>query len=186
MITPNYVLDAKGFACPMPIVKTKKTMKNLEPGQVLEIQATDKGSTADLQAWAKSTGHEYLGTKTEGDVLHHFLRKDGANTAVETTVIPEISLENFKEKVENGENLIILDVRELDEYEAGNIQGAIHIPLGEVEQRSGELKKDACIYVICHSGRRSELAAQTMAKQGFQQLINVVPGMCDWTGETVK
>ncbi|OMP66295.1 sulfurtransferase TusA family protein [Domibacillus epiphyticus] len=185
MITPNHVLDAKGLACPMPIVKTKKTMKDLEPGQVLEIQATDKGSTADLQAWAKSTGHEYLGTETEGDTLRHFLRKDGANTVSEGTVIPEITLESFKEKVEANENLTILDVRELDEYEEGHIRGAVHIPLGEVEQRCGELKKDELIYVICHSGRRSELAAQSMAKQGFKQLINVVPGMRDWTGEIV-
>ncbi|OLN24086.1 hypothetical protein BTO30_01335 [Domibacillus antri] len=185
MIQTDFVLDAKGLACPMPIVKTKKAMKDLEAGQVLEIQATDKGSTADLQAWAKSSGHEYLGTETEGDVLRHFLRKDGANAAAEPAVIPEISLENFKEKVENGENLTILDVRELDEYEEGHINGAIHIPLGEVEQRSGELKKDELIYVICHSGRRSELAAQTMAKQGFKHLINVVPGMRDWTGKTV-
>lgn len=185
MITPNHVLDAKGLACPMPIVKTKKTMKDLEPGQVLEIQATDKGSTADLQAWAKSTGHEYLGTETEGDVLRHFLRKDGVSAAAENTVIPEISLDNFKEKVENGESLTILDVREPDEYEEGHIEGALHIPLGEVEQRAGELKKEELIYVICHSGRRSELAAQTMAKHGFKQLINVVPGMRDWTGKTV-
>ena len=184
-MTPNHVLDAKGLACPMPIVKTKKTMKDLETGQVLEIQATDKGSTADLQAWAKSSGHEYLGTETEGNVLRHFLRKDGASAAAETIVIPEISLDTFKEKVENGENLTILDVRELDEYEEGHIEGAIHIPLGEVEQRAGELKKEEFIYVICHSGRRSELAAQTMAKQGFKQLINVVPGMRDWTGKTV-
>src|SRR3954467_3239931 len=110
MITPNHVLDAKGLACPMPIVKTKKTMKDLEAGQVLEIQATDKGSTADLQAWAKSTGHEYLGTETEGDVLHHFLRKGGAEKNV--TPIPEISLEEFAKKVESDEHLHILDVRE--------------------------------------------------------------------------
>jgi rhodanese-related sulfurtransferase/TusA-related sulfurtransferase len=184
MIIPNQVLDAKGLACPMPIVKTKKTMKDLEPGQVLEIQATDKGSTADLQAWAKSRGHKYLGTETEGDVLRHFLRKDGANAASETTVIPEIPLENFKVKVESNEKMTILDVRERDEFEAGHIVGAIHIVLGEVENRSGELNKEDEIYVICHSGRRSEAAAQTMAKQGFKKLINVVPGMRDWTGET--
>ncbi|WNS79257.1 sulfurtransferase TusA family protein [Domibacillus sp. DTU_2020_1001157_1_SI_ALB_TIR_016] len=186
MITPNHVLDAKGLACPMPIVKTKKIMKDVEAGQVLEIQATDKGSTADLQAWAKSTGHEYLGTETEGDVLRHFLRKGGADTASETIVIPEISLEDFKEKVENGEHITILDVREADEYQEGHIDNAIHIPLGEVEQRSNELEKDELIYVICHSGRRSELAAQTMSKQGFKKLMNVVPGMCHWTGKTVK
>lgn len=51
-VTVNKVLDAKGLACPMPIVKTKKEMTSLEPGQVIEIQATDKGSTADLRAWS--------------------------------------------------------------------------------------------------------------------------------------
>ncbi|MEI2400959.1 sulfurtransferase TusA family protein, partial [Paenibacillus phytohabitans] len=61
----NSVLDAKGLACPMPIVKTKKAMNHLEGGQVLEVLATDKGSKADLKAWAESTGHQYLGTLEE-------------------------------------------------------------------------------------------------------------------------
>ena len=54
------VLDAKGFACPMPIVKTKKAMDEIETGQILEVQTTDKGAKSDLTAWAKSTGHELL------------------------------------------------------------------------------------------------------------------------------
>ena len=54
MIKANLQLDAKGLACPMPIVKTKKAMSDLEDGQVLEVQATDKGSKADLKAWAES------------------------------------------------------------------------------------------------------------------------------------
>lgn len=53
MMKATIVLDAKGLACPMPIVKTKKRMKDLKAGEVLEIHATDKGSTADLEAWAK-------------------------------------------------------------------------------------------------------------------------------------
>ncbi|MFP3847209.1 rhodanese-like domain-containing protein, partial [Priestia filamentosa] len=78
----------------------------------------------------------------------------------------------------------ILDVREREEYEEAHIPGVVHIPLGEVEKRSNELNKADEIYVICHSGRRSETAAQTMKKQGFKNLINVVPGMRDWTGKT--
>ena len=54
------VLDAKGLACPMPIVKTKKAMNELESGQILEIHVTDKGAKNDLNAWAKSGGHEFL------------------------------------------------------------------------------------------------------------------------------
>ena len=57
----NLILDAKGLACPMPIVKTKKAMNNLQAGEVLEVQATDKGSKADIKAWAESTGHQYIG-----------------------------------------------------------------------------------------------------------------------------
>ncbi|AWD68102.1 MULTISPECIES: sulfurtransferase TusA family protein [Priestia] len=70
----NKVLDAKGLACPMPIVKTKKAMNELEPGQVLEIHATDKGAKNDLTAWAKSGGHELLQTE-EGDVLKFWIKK---------------------------------------------------------------------------------------------------------------
>ena len=74
-IKTDLLVDAKGLACPMPIVRTKKAMNELEPGKVVEIQATDKGSTADIQAWAKSTGNQYLGTIEEGELLKHYLRK---------------------------------------------------------------------------------------------------------------
>ena len=68
------ILDAKGLACPMPIVKTKKAMDELEAGQVLEIHATDKGAKNDLAAWAKSGGHDLLQTE-EGDVLKFWIKK---------------------------------------------------------------------------------------------------------------
>lgn len=69
------VLDAKGLACPMPIVKTKKEMNNLEAGQVLEIHATDKGAKNDLAAWAKSTGHELVADTEENGVFKFWVRK---------------------------------------------------------------------------------------------------------------
>lgn len=184
MVQTDLTLDAKGLACPMPIVKTKKMMKTMDSGKVLEILATDKGSTADLQAWAKSSGHQYIGTETEGDVLRHFLRKDGAGAPEETITIPEISLADFSRKVEGNEHIKILDVREKDEFEDAHIPGAIHIPLSEVEARMGELPKEAAIYIICHSGRRSGIAGDMMAKNGFGSLYNVVPGMNEWTGKT--
>ncbi|RAU57126.1 sulfurtransferase TusA family protein [Bacillus safensis] len=184
MQQPTVILDAKGLACPMPIVKTKKQMNELLPGDVLEVQATDKGSAADLAAWSKSAGHEFLGTKVEGQVLHHLIRKGGAQE--EEPMISEISLNAFQQKVKEDQSLFILDVRELDEYEAGHIPGSVHIPLGEVEHRAEELTRESDIYLICHSGRRSELAAQKQKEKGFQQLINVVPGMNSWTGAIEK
>jgi len=69
------VLDAKGLACPMPIVKTKKAMMDLGSGQVLEIHTTDKGAKNDLSAWAKSGGHELLKLEEENDVLKFWIKK---------------------------------------------------------------------------------------------------------------
>ena len=69
------ILDAKGLACPMPIVKTRKEMKELVSGQILQILATDKGAKADLTAWAKSGGHEMLDSQVEGDVLKFWIQK---------------------------------------------------------------------------------------------------------------
>ncbi|MFC4558515.1 sulfurtransferase TusA family protein [Virgibacillus kekensis] len=69
------VLDAKGLACPMPIVKTKKAMNDLNSGDVLEVHATDKGAKSDLTAWAKSGGHELLKDTEEEDVLKFWIKK---------------------------------------------------------------------------------------------------------------
>ncbi|RAK19385.1 rhodanese-related sulfurtransferase [Anoxybacillus vitaminiphilus] len=186
-ITVNKVLDAKGLSCPMPIVKTKKAMEELDPGQVLEVQATDKGSLADIQGWAKNTGHQYIGTIEEGDVLKHYLRKADVSEAEEEKKHPYvIDLKELERKLENGEKFVILDVREQAEYAFGHIPGAINIPLGELEARFTELNKDDEIYVICRTGNRSDLAAQQLAEKGFTNVINVVPGMVEWTGEVDK
>jgi TusA-related sulfurtransferase len=68
-------LDARGLLCPMPVVKAAKEIKGLEPGQVLKIMATDRGSIADMPAWAEDTGNELLEWHEEGEVLVYFVRK---------------------------------------------------------------------------------------------------------------
>lgn len=68
-------LDAKGFACPLPIVKTKKAMDTINSGEVLEVLATDKGALSDIPAWTKSGGHTILEQKTEEDVLYFYIQK---------------------------------------------------------------------------------------------------------------
>jgi tRNA 2-thiouridine synthesizing protein A len=69
------VLDAKGLACPMPIVKTKKAINELASGEILEIHATDKGAKNDLTAWAKSSGHELIKHEEENDVFKFWIKK---------------------------------------------------------------------------------------------------------------
>ncbi|WP_173108126.1 sulfurtransferase TusA family protein [Bacillus sp. KH172YL63] len=181
-IESNFVLDAKGLACPMPIVKTKKAMKDLEAGQVIEIQATDKGSKADLQAWAKSTGHDYLGTIEEGDVLKHFVRKSSGEDALERKHEAVTDNGTLASKL-SDEDTVVVDVREKAEYAFKHIPGAVSIPLGELDERAEELNKDKTIYVVCRTGNRSDMAAQQLSQKGFTNVVNVVPGMSEWNGD---
>jgi tRNA 2-thiouridine synthesizing protein A len=74
-IAIDQVLDAKGLLCPMPVVKTAKAMKSLEPGQVLQLVATDRGSVADIPAWAEQTGNELVDWHEEDGVYVFLVRK---------------------------------------------------------------------------------------------------------------
>ncbi|MEG0439273.1 MAG: sulfurtransferase TusA family protein [Solibacillus sp.] len=179
-IKADVQLDAKGLACPMPIVRTKKAMNELTEGQVLEVLATDKGSKADLVAWSKTVGHQYIGTTEDGEVLAHYIRKGNPETteADEKTFAQTISNERIV-----GKSGIVLDVREAAEYAFGHVPGAISMPMGELEARMKELDMDQEIYVICRTGTRSDMAAQTLSNAGYTKVYNVLPGMTGWTGE---
>jgi tRNA 2-thiouridine synthesizing protein A len=75
--SPAQVLDCTGMQCPMPVIKTAQAMKGIEPGQVLELLATDPGVEPDMKAWSTRTGNELLDIEREGDVFHVFLRRAG-------------------------------------------------------------------------------------------------------------
>lgn len=182
----DLVIDAKGLSCPMPIVKTKKAMGKLESGQVLEVQATDKGSKADIKAWAGSFGHQYLGTLVEEDVLKHYIRKSSNEAESERKHLNVTTNEELKQKLEANDNILILDVREAAEFAFNHIPNALSIPLGELDERIEELNKGVEIFVICRTGNRSDFAALKLAEKGFGKVINVVPGMSEWTGKTTS
>jgi len=74
-ITADETLDAKGLSCPMPLLKTKKAMKGLGSGKILEVLGTDPGSKNDMPGWCEKEGHEFLGTKDESDFFRMYLRK---------------------------------------------------------------------------------------------------------------
>lgn len=177
-------LDCTGLSCPMPIVRTKKAMENVEEGQILEVKATDKGSIADLKAWCESVGHQYIGMKEEDGVLLHYIRKSCDEHKAEKKFKNTITNDELMDRVQKGG--IILDVREEAEYAFGHIKGSISIPMGELDDRLDELDKNQEIYVICRTGTRSDLAAQKLAAKGFTKVYNVLPGMNSWKGELIK
>lgn len=185
-IKANAILDAKGLACPMPIVKTKKEMKSLTPGDVLEVQATDQGSTADLKSWARSVGHQYLGTIEDSNVLKHYVRKTSGADEMEKKHPHIATNDDIVEKLTVKEDIVILDVREAAEFAFSHISEAQNIPLGDLEVRAGELPNEKEIYVICRTGNRSDIAARQLTDLGFTKVFNVIPGMSQWTGDTAK
>ncbi len=70
-------LDLKGLSCPIPIVKTARAVKELAPGQRIEVFATDPGAVPDFNAWSKATGNPLVESGEEGGVLRFVLQKKG-------------------------------------------------------------------------------------------------------------
>lgn len=68
-------IDAKGLNCPMPIIRIKKALGEMQPGQILKMEATDKGSKSDVTAFASRTGNELLEVKEEGGTFIFYLKK---------------------------------------------------------------------------------------------------------------
>ena len=74
-IQADDVLDCVGLACPMPIFKTANKIKEMQSGQVLEVQSDDDGIVKDMPAWCNKTGHECLGVYKDGEEYRAFVKK---------------------------------------------------------------------------------------------------------------
>lgn len=94
-----------------------------------------------------------------------------------------ITTDELLQRLEAGEQLNIIDVREEDEVAAGMIPGAKHIPLGEIDRRTDEFAAGEPYYLVCRSGARSGRASEFLNNQGIDT-INVEGGMLNWNGET--
>jgi tRNA 2-thiouridine synthesizing protein A len=70
-------LDLRGLSCPMPIVKSARAIRDLNPQDLLEVLATDPGSVPDFTAWCRSTGNELVTTSEDDGVFRFVIRKKG-------------------------------------------------------------------------------------------------------------
>jgi len=75
LIQIDRTLDARGLACPMPIVKTAQMMKTMASGETLEVTSTDAGSVKDFAAWSRTTGNPLLDSTSDAAVYRFVLRK---------------------------------------------------------------------------------------------------------------
>ncbi len=74
-IEANVRLDCYGLLCPVPIIQTARKMKEMKVGEVLEVVSSDAGIKADMPAWCKMTGQEFLGFEESGEIIRVFIRK---------------------------------------------------------------------------------------------------------------
>jgi adenylyltransferase/sulfurtransferase len=105
-----------------------------------------------------------------------------AKVAAEKNGIPQMSVTELKQKLDAGEDVFILDVREPYEYQIAQIGGHL-IPLGELPNRLGELDTAKNIVVQCKSGGRSQRAAEFLAQNGFSKLHNLAGGILAWSNQ---
>lgn len=82
---------------------------------------------------------------------------------------------------ERRDELVFLDVREDDEWQAGHIEGSLHIPMGELSARQQELPSDHPIVAVCRTGRRSAAVTEALSRAGYD-VENLVGGVAEWQG----
>ncbi len=106
------------------------------------------------------------------------------NTAVTgvldlNTLPPSVDVQTVA-SLKDREDVLVLDVRELNEYEAGHIPGVTLIPMGEVANRLNEIPTDQTVIVTCRTGNRSGQVADFLRQNGYTNIHNMAGGIVEW------
>ena len=104
----------------------------------------------------------------------------GLQTQTNSTRFPILSPNQLQAQLLTAEPPLVLDVREYAEFAGGRLPAAQVLPLGELEQRAGELPHDREIVTVCRTGRRSADAAATLGRMGFSNVAELSGGLMAW------
>lgn len=102
-------------------------------------------------------------------------------TVVQVSSLPANLTPKMVEELRANDEIVIIDVREPEEFAEGRIPGATLIPLGELAGRADEVPTDKPVVMVCRSGNRSAQAVQILQKAGFTNIHNMTGGMIEWT-----
>ncbi|WP_054958343.1 rhodanese-like domain-containing protein [Paenibacillus dakarensis] len=97
--------------------------------------------------------------------------------------IPQIEPSELKRRLQNGEKIHMIDVREDDEVVHGMIAGAKHIPMGDIPSRFNEIPRGSEVVFVCRSGARSQRVCEFLSQQGIDNVVNMKGGMLQWNNE---
>jgi adenylyltransferase/sulfurtransferase len=113
---------------------------------------------------------------------YEFCGVRGEEAPVSNLQVPEITARGLKSRLDRGDDLFILDVREPHEFQICNLNGHL-IPLGELPRRVHELDSSREIVAHCRSGKRSAEAVDFLRKAGFRKILNLKGGILAWSDE---
>ena len=91
--------------------------------------------------------------------------------------IPQITPGELHQRLSHGDRITLVDVRTPHEWRRGHIEASVHVPVGDIPERAGELPRDTVLATICEGGYRSSLAASLLARAGLCPVVNVTGGM---------
>jgi hydroxyacylglutathione hydrolase len=122
--------------------------------------------------------------RTGYDRIEGYLRggtEEWYNSGYPLEQLPLLSVNQLHERLSNGDDIIVLDVREEDEWDDGHLEGALHIYVGHLEEKFKEIPREKEVAVMCTVGHRSGLASSILLREGFKGVHNVLGGVEAWT-----
>ncbi|EOU1911768.1 rhodanese-like domain-containing protein [Clostridium perfringens] len=113
---------------------------------------------------------------------------ESSNETQSEAVSKDISIDESKKLINDGEVTLILDVRNEDEFAEGHLKNAIQIPVKELKENLSDIEKfkDELVLVYCRSGKRSAEAVDILKENGFKNLVHMKDGISKWDGEVEK
>jgi glyoxylase-like metal-dependent hydrolase (beta-lactamase superfamily II)/rhodanese-related sulfurtransferase len=146
----------------------------LKPEVPLLIVAEDFDSVRDARTRLARVGLEKVsGYLRDGVLAWH-------EAGLPLATIEQISVEELQHRIEEKSVETIIDVRRAPEWDAGHIEGAVHLPLNHLTESALSLNRDAKTAVLCAGGYRSSIACSLLQQLGFRNISNVVGGMTAW------
>lgn len=137
--------------------------------------------TASLFIWCGSNNTESKDANTQTS-------SESSSKIQSEEVSRDISIDESKKLINQGEVTLILDVRDADEFAKGHLKNAIQIPVKELKENLNDIEKfkDELVLVYCRSGKKSAEAINILKENGFKNLVHMKDGISKWDGEVEK
>ena len=146
----------------------------VSPESSILLVVEDEAGIAEVQTRLARVGLENVTGYVSGGIRAW----DGSGRALART--EQIGVDELRARLEEGDDLAVLDVRRPGEWQAGHIAQAVSMPLHELAERAAALDRERPVAAMCAGGYRSSIATSVLERLGFRKIVNIVGGMAAW------